>query len=171
MTKHARGPKKYGANIRRTADPTQGRDTARSPASETGKIWVGKSAPADARLGVHSENRCVADGGQPDDARAGPRGYDSQGTRIIPENAAGVSTDPATRAYIHVLRALGLQQQEIGDRLDMSRKAVQRALSATAERVRNGEDPLDVYADVLAPVLTVDPPAEGGAGSEPREDA
>jgi hypothetical protein len=82
---------------------------------------------------------------------------------VIPENAAGVSTDPATRAYIHVLRALGLQQREIGDRLNMSRKAVQNALSATAERVRDGEDPLDVYAEVLAPILTVGPPAEADA--------
>jgi transcriptional regulator with XRE-family HTH domain len=84
---------------------------------------------------------------------------------VSDEGVAGAPTDPHTRAYIHVLRALGLHQAEIGDRIGMSQNAVGNALSATAERVRDGEDPLDVYAEVLAPVLTVGPPAEGGAAA------
>jgi len=70
------------------------------------------------------------------------------------------ATDPATRAYIHILRGVGLPQQAIADAVGLEAKtAVQRTLRKSRDRIEDGEDPIDVWLDVVEPLYANDPEA------------
>jgi hypothetical protein len=91
-------------------------------------------------------------------ARSTPGEHD--GTRV--QTQAGHSIDPPTRAYIHILRGLGLQHVTIASELDMSRSVVRDVLAQSVDRVDDGEDPVSVWVDIVAPLYENDPDAGVG---------
>lgn len=87
-------------------------------------------------------------------------GWTTDGTPV-PGNDSHGGIPPQERAYIHVLRALGLSYDEIVDIVDRHATSVGRPLRETRERVRDGEDPVDVFDDVLAPLFDAPPEGDG----------
>jgi len=72
------------------------------------------------------------------------------------------SATPREAAVIHIYRALNLKQKEIAEKTGISIGRVQTVLQQSADRVRDGEDPIDVYEDVMAPVNDPLEPSAGG---------
>jgi len=80
---------------------------------------------------------------------------------FVQNNESG--TDPATRAYIHMLRGLGLQYSEIAAQTDIDQHIIKSEVHRTRQCVcDDGQDPVDVYADVLAPIHLLEPHDSGG---------
>lgn len=73
------------------------------------------------------------------------------------------TTDPATRAYIHILRGMGLSYDQIVDEIGLeSERPIKRALYESRERVADGDDPIEVWVDVVTPLYANDPEAGDG---------
>lgn len=64
-------------------------------------------------------------------------------------------------ALMHLYRALNLQQHEIAELLGRNQSAVANRLADAANRVRDGEDPVEVYEDIMAPLADPLKPSGG----------
>jgi len=72
------------------------------------------------------------------------------------------ATDPATAAYIHILRGLNLRQREIADILDISQGAVRNHCTSAREAViEDGADPIEEWVDRVAVLHVNNPDMEG----------
>jgi len=92
------------------------------------------------------------------DAMVGDGVYHPEGT--------GDPVAPPERALIHVYTALGMSQRDVAAELDRDRRTVQGVLEATRERIEDGADPLEVYADVVGYAVLVGPHGDDDEGAE-----
>jgi predicted DNA-binding protein YlxM (UPF0122 family) len=69
--------------------------------------------------------------------------------------------DPATRAYIHILRGLHYDLGSIAEIIDCNRKTVSHCLNRTHDRVEAGEDPINVWVEITTPLYENDPDSGG----------
>jgi hypothetical protein len=73
------------------------------------------------------------------------------------------SVDPATQAYIHILRGCGLSYRDITDELGLGTPRTPRSIiDDTSERIADGADPIDVWEDVTEVLYANDPEAGDG---------
>lgn len=89
------------------------------------------------------------------DAREGDGTY-------VPNHDKRCGLTPPERAFVHIYRSLGLTNQQVAQQLDLAPETVGGVLQDTRERVEDGEDPMDVFADTVGYLLTVEP--AGGDG-------
>lgn len=82
----------------------------------------------------------------------------------VSENAALKSVTPPERALIHVYRGVGMRHDDIATELDRSERTVQDVLATTRERVEDGDDPLEVYAEVVGYAVLVGPHGQQDGG-------
>lgn len=90
------------------------------------------------------------------------RGVQTDGTLVGKEP----SLTPPERALIVIYCGLGLYDTEIADRLHRHRDSVANVREQVRSRVLDTDDPLDVFADVVAPALGTDPEAEFGGDDD-----
>lgn len=87
-------------------------------------------------------------------------GRSDEGTNVPGQHQP---VDPMTRGYIHVLAAVGLRQKSIAEAVDLSSETIDNHLTRTAERVREGEDPIEVFEGLIDPLFETEPPEGGDA--------
>jgi transposase len=72
----------------------------------------------------------------------------------MPDNYNSISERKV--AQIHALKALGYSHQDVADGLNIGKNTVARYIRETRKRVEdNGEDPFEVYAEMVEPLYTV----------------
>lgn len=87
--------------------------------------------------------------------------HPGHGNTTRAQSGEGTTVDPPARAYIHLLRGLGLQMAEIGDVIGCHSHTVSTILQDSREAVHDGADPIDEFERRMAPLLDLDPDAGG----------
>lgn len=68
--------------------------------------------------------------------------------------------DPATTAYIHILRGCGLSFRSIAEQVGVHENTANKLVTRTRTRIESGEDPADVWESVIRPLVENDPDTE-----------